>query len=393
MVYQQPPTTETKGRLMAHIRRHPENPKHWQVRYRDPTSKELTKTFRRKTDAEQFLIQVESKKQRGEWINPDRAAIKLVDWSERWLATRSHLKPKTLEGYESLLQIHVLPHFGNSSLDRIEPLAVEEWVALLRQKGLSSSRVRQAHQVLNSILKSAVRNRYLLSNPAEGIPLPPLPRKEMLFLDAAEVQRLAEAAGPHDTLIFTLAYGGLRWGEAVALRRPSINILRSTIEVAESLAEVRGEMIFGPTKNYKRRTVTVPSFLRDRLNGHLIEHGVAGSTDLVFTSAGRVYKHGREAVGGGQPMWHSNFTRSVWRPAVLAAGLPAKLRIHDLRHTAVALMIAAGAHPEMIKRQLGHSSIVVTMDRYGHLFPSENDAIATALDATYRQARADISRT
>ncbi len=237
---------------MAHIRRHPENRKLWQVRYRDPTNKERSQLFARKVDAEKFLIQVESQKQRGQWINPERAATHLGDWSERWMAARSHLKPKTVEGYESLLRVHVLPQFGNIRLDRIEPLAVEEWVAHLQQAGLSASRVRQAHQILSSILKSAVRNRYLLMNPAEGIPLPPLPHTEMLFLDAGEIQRLAEAARPHDTLILTLAYAGLRWGESVALRRTSVNILRSTIEVAESLAEVRGEMIFGPTKNYKR---------------------------------------------------------------------------------------------------------------------------------------------
>ena len=92
-------------------------------------------------------------------------------------------------------------------------------------------------------------------------------------------------------------------------------------------------------------------------------------------------------------MRNTNFTQRVWKPAVKAAGLPAGLRIHDLRHTAAALMIAAGAHPEHIKRHLGHSSIMVTMDLYGHLLPSEAEEIADRLDDMLRVSQTDKRRT
>ncbi len=69
------------------------------------------------------------------------------------------------------------------------------------------------------------------------------------------------------------------------------------------------------------------------------------------------------------------------------AGTPLEgLTFHELRHTAAALAIAHGAHPMTIKERLGHASITTTMDRYGHLFPSADEALAEALDATFRQA-------
>ena len=122
-------------------------------------------------------------------------------------------------------------------------------------------------------------------------------------------------------------------------------------------------------------------FLRDALNEHLVTFGCPESDGLVFT------------VPSGSPLRNSNFAGSIWHPAIEATGLPSNLRIHDLRHTAVALMIAEGAHPEKIKRHLGHSSITVTMDTYGHLFPAEDDVIADRLHERRTRALADNRRT
>ena len=87
----------------------------------------------------------------------------------------------------------------------------------------------------------------------------------------------------------------------------------------------------------------------------------------------------------GTPLRHSNFTKRIWAPALERAGLQG-LRIHDLRHTAASLMIPVGAHPKAIQTQLGHSSITVTMDRYGHLSPSDQDDIAARLGTRHQAA-------
>lgn len=367
---------------MSHIRRHPVDPTKWQLRYRDPEGRERSKTFDLLKDAEVEETSINHQLLTGTWVDPALASTHLEDWAERWIASRSHLKPKTLAGYRSLLAQHVLPRFGKAKLNTITPIAVEEWVSNLAAGGLSPSRVRQAHQVLHAALKAAVKNRYLVSNPAADVALPRARKREMLFLNEHQVEQLARATAPeYRALVYLLAYGGLRWGEACALRRSRVDILRGRIEINESLAEVGSNRHFGSTKNHRTRTITVPRFLRDILNDHLVHQPGTNPSGLVFTAS------------NGAPLRNSNFSKYVWKPALEVAGAPDGLRIHDLRHTAAALMIAEGAHPEKIKRHLGHSSITVTMDVYGHLFPADDEALAERLHERRLRALADNTRT
>jgi integrase len=248
-------------------------------------------------------------------------------------------------------------------------MAVEEWVADLQASGLGPSAIRQARQVLNSMLTLAVDAGYLPSNPVDGTSTPRLPEPEMLFLDADQVDGLADTIRePYGALVYVLAYGGLRWGEAAALRRKRCDLVRCRIEVAESLADVEGQLYFGATKNHRSRMVAVPRFLRDRLATHLARHVADDPEALVFTSP------------NGAPLRNSNFRRQVWYQAVEETGLPEDLRIHDLRHTCASLLAAAGANPKAVQVHLGHSSITVTMDRYKHLFPSDVDDLVRRLD-------------
>ncbi|MDQ3784492.1 MAG: site-specific integrase, partial [Actinomycetota bacterium] len=138
----------------------------------------------------------------------------------------------------------------------------------------------------------------------------------------------------------------------------------------ESLADVSGQLLFGPTKTYAARNVVIPRFLVDELARHLQDEVRPDATALVFT--------GR----GNQPLRNSSFHKAVWAPAVRRAGLPVALRIHDLRHTCAALLIDQGAHVKAIQRHLGHSSPVVTLNTYSHLFPEELDRLANRLDET-----------
>jgi integrase len=94
----------------------------------------------------------------------------------------------------------------------------------------------------------------------------------------------------------------------------------------------------------------------------------------------------------GGPLRHNLFYQRTFRPAVRRAGLPPGLRFHDLRHTCAALLIAQRAHPKAMQERLGHSSITVTLDRYGHLFPSLDEALTEGLEGTYRAALAEFSR-
>jgi integrase len=264
-------------------------------------------------------------------------------------------------------------------------------VATDREAGvLSNSAVRRHVIVLSTILAGAVREGRLARNPCAGVRLPPERSREMRFLEPGEVATLANAIEPqhYRPLVLTAAFAGLRWGELAGLRTERVNILRRTIRVEEQLVEVGGRPQFGPPKSQAGvRTLTIPGTLADLLAEHL-GTGPVRSSGLVFPTP------------SGTPMRRSNFS-TVWRrtvdgtpkrPGVFAGTRLEGLVFHELRHTAAALAIAQGAHPIAIRERLGHSSITVTMDTYGGLFPRLDEAIATGLDEPLRAALAASSR-
>lgn len=138
--------------------------------------------------------------------------------------------------------------------------------------------------------------------------------------------------------------------------------------------EVRGKLVVGPTKTGRPRTLTLPRFLAEMLGEHI---GRYPSRDgFVFTMA------------EGGPIRQRNFHRRHFKPTALQVGLSESLHFHSLRHTCAAFLIANGRHMEEVKDHLGHSSIRVTSDRYGHLFPNARQALAESLDETFRRAAA-----
>ena len=159
-----------------------------------------------------------------------------------------------------------------------------------------------------------------------------------------------------------------------------------TIVVVGAASEVRGQLQFGPTKTGKSRMVGIPQSMARMLADHMA--GYQSADGFVFTA------------GEGGPIRHRNVYRRHFRPAVEKANnaavqedreteaIPLGLRFHDLRHTCAALLIANGRHMEEVKAHLGHSSIRVTSDRYGHLFPSARQGLAESLEATFQDATA-----
>jgi integrase len=126
--------------------------------------------------------------------------------------------------------------------------------------------------------------------------------------------------------------------------------------------------------------VHLPRFLCEQLAAYLAERP-HGPDDLVFT-----------APQGG-PLREQKFVAGIFKPAAARAGLPQRLRFHDLRHTCASLLIAQGASVKAIQAQLGHASATVTLDRYGHLFPDELQQLADRLQDAYAQAVTDPART
>jgi integrase len=247
--------------------------------------------------------------------------------------------------------------------------------------GQAAKSLQKIRLVLRQVFELARASGAIKSNPCDGLRLPRALQMEPVFLSADQVEALACATRrPYDLLVRVVAATGLRPSEVCGLRVGKVNVMRATMEISEALTVVGGRTEVGPTKTYARRTVGIPRSLVEDLAAHLADRTAAlgrplDPDDYVFT-----------APRGG-PLRRDLLFKRFIRPAIEVAGLPPTLRLHDLRHTCAALLIELGAHPKAIQERLGHSSITVTMDVYGHLFPALNEALTERLDDVFRAAR------
>ena len=331
---------------MAHIRRRDtKSGSRYDVRYRTADGSVRTKTIRRKADAERFRS-----------------------------TTEVELRPSSRARDAAYLRSQILPVFGSMPLSSIDHLMIRSWVAEISNRRKAST-VHKIVGILRKVLSDAVDAGLIARNPSDRVKLPRIERREMRFLTPADLADLADAIDPRYRAAVILAgYGGLRAGEMFGLRVHRVDAARQHVHIAEIATHVQGHLYVGPPKTRaSHRTVPILRFVADALADHIESIGGDGD-DLVFP-----------APQGGHvrlDLWR----RRTWAPGVKAAGL-AHLRPHDLRHTAVALWIAAGASPKEIAARAGHTSVVTVLDRYGHLLPGHEEKVNDALDEMARVAR------
>lgn len=359
--------------------------KRWRARYVDPNGVERARSFDTKAAAQRFLDgDVTTKVVTGTWVDPDRSGVLFEVVAEKWYATKKFRKPKTVAGYRSLLDRIILPRWGSVPLRDIEFEDIQEWVVTLSEsgsarfegQGLSASRVIQSYQVFSQVLRFAIKSKRLAVNPADDVDLPSMVSGERRYLTHIEVMKLAVACGRFRPLVLTLAYTGIRFGEAVALRVSDVALDQRRIWVRRSATGVTGKgVVETDTKNHTTRVVPLPGLLAKELGNLLVGRR---SEALVFPS----HKGGY--------LTSSEF-RWVFDQAVRDTGLTGVVP-HGLRHTAASLAISAGANIKVVQRMLGHKTATLTLDLYGHLFPDDLDTVADGMDAGARAA-ADYLRT
>ena len=166
------------------------------------------------------------------------------------------------------------------------------------------------------------------------------------------------------------AFGGLRWGEAAGLTRASVDVLRSRLLVTSTAVEVHGKVTLGhePKTKRSRRAVPIARSVMRRIEAHLDEFVRPEPDALVFTTR------------RGGPLFRSTFAREAWHPAVDRAGL-AGFTFHGLRHSFVAILVAAGCTVREVSEWAGHNSVAFTLSRYGGLFEDGAEAAVDRLDA------------
>jgi integrase len=323
--------------------------------------------FKTTREAELFRASVTVAKANGQYIDPSEARRTIGALAEQWKRGRlAGLKPSSQNVMETAWRVHVEPRWGTRSAGTIRPSEIEDWIAEL-SRAKSGQTVRRAVFVLSSVLGIAERDRVILSNPAKGLQLPPKKRKPQRYLTHQQVDALAAAAGAHATMVYLLAYSGLRWGESIALRVHHLDMLRNRMRIEENAVYVKGRFEIGTPKTGQSREVPIPVFL-------------LGDVARLCEGKGR----DRFVFGAGVAPMTAPHRESGWFIKALRACQEADsafptITMHDLRHTAASLAISSGANVKAVQRMLGHASAAETLDTYADLFDADLEAVAVAM--------------
>ncbi|MGJ4844847.1 tyrosine-type recombinase/integrase [Leifsonia sp. Le1] len=368
------------GYQSAHGRR-------FRARWRDASGVQHEKRgFRTKRAALSYVDSVEPTLLGQTFSLPSGARAPVGQLAIEWIENkREALKPSSFAPMHTAWRVYVAPRWGTTPIGLILPSAVEKWVRELAQgsaptarmraaavrKRLSASVVIRAVGVLVGILDVAVRDGRISTNPARG--LSNLPRHDWTprrrYLTHEEVFRLASAM-PDDireTLIITLAYTGIRWGEAVALTAADVDLIRRRLRIYRTATEVEGHIRIGAPKSWQARSVPFPEFLTPRL---AVRVSNRTADALVFPSA----------TGGFLRRPDTTFRRPSWWNTALRDAHMDHLTPHALKHTAASLAVSAGANVKALQRMLGHKSAAMTLDTYADLFEDDLDGVAERLN-------------
>jgi integrase len=303
----------------------------------------------------------------------------LETFTREWIASAlaaSDRKATTKTMYAGVARVHIVgSHIGGLALDKVRPMHVEGWIVGLRAKGLSESTVRSAYTILRAILDTAVRDGALARNPAAAVKRPKVTAKESVFLTPEQVRALLGAAkkSRYADLFTLLVNTGLRRGEALALRWSDIDHEEKLLRVRGTLARVDGDLIVTSTKTAKsRRSIPLSdgaeSLLKEIRKQQLMDRLKAGS---VWHQTGYVF-----TTEDGRPCDPRNALRAL-KSAATKMGMTG-VGLHTLRHSAATAMLTNGVPLKVVSEILGHASIVITADIYGHVSPDvSREALAT----------------
>jgi integrase len=306
------------------------------------------------------------------------------EYLDVWLETtaKPSVRPRTLHDYTTTLDRYVRPHLAGMRLARLTPVEVRRMLVRLRDRGLAPRTVRKALEVLRNALEQAVSDGLITNNPARArLVKKALPQKVRrqpvtvteddvaVFLDVVKGDRL-------EAFWLVQLFGGLRPSETLALTWDGLN--GDTLSITRVLVDKpgMGPVGFAPPKSAtSRRAVPLPPTVTKALQQHrqrqAAERLAAGP---AWEDGGLIF-----CDPTGKPL-RQDALRGVWGKIKKAAGLPARLRIYDLRHSCATLLLGQGVPLKVVSERLGHSTIALTSDVYSHVSQSMQQQAADVLE-------------
>jgi integrase len=283
---------------------------------------------------------------------------------------QNRIRRHTWQTKNSIIDHKLLPYFKDKKMSEITPKDIIQWqnemIAFrdVRGKAFSPVYLKTLHNQLSAIFNHAVRYYELKSNPAaKAGNMGKEKTKDMLFWTKDEYLKFADAMmdKPVSFYAFEMLYWcGVRLGELLALTPADFDFTKGTVSVTKSYQRIEGDDVLSDPKTPKsNRIIKMPEFLVQEMQEYLNSLYGCGPNDRIFPIT-KSYLH-HEMDRGSK-----------------AQGVK-RIRIHDLRHSHVSLLIEMGFSAVAIADRVGHESIDITY-RYAHLFPSKQTEIADKLD-------------
>ena len=350
----------------------------WQASYVDGAGKRRAKLFERKSDGESWLVETSHDLKHG-LHTPSNASPTVKEAGALWIkrCNEKKLEQSTIGAYEEHCNLHIYPFVGAKKLSDLNTPSINAFADRLREEGRSPEMVRRVVRSLGAIFREARRRGLSSVDPTAGLDLH-LPGREdprPVAPTKAELQAIiGGATGRWRPLVLVAIFCGLRASELRGLRWDDVDFDARQINVTQR-ADIYHKI--GRLKSKSAyRSIPCPSLVLNALR----EWKLAcpkGDLDLVFPN------------GSGNVEALSNIMQRGFEPLQVAAGVvdaegATKYGMHALRHACASLWIENGMNPKRIQKLMGHSTIQMTFDVYGHLFADADGDQRAAEDIQVR---------
>lgn len=338
----------------------------------------------KKEIARALLKEAKMKAERGELLATTKQT--LSEYLEYWLSVKKlAIKGTTYLHYSSHLRSRVIPAIGKIKLQKLTTAQIQGCINTMVLAKMKPGTIRLIYVILNEALADAIKWKLLVANPCAGVVMPRKEDDELQVLTTEQCVRLLDVARGTDMEgLVTLALAtGLRRGELLGLKWSDVDFERGCLRVQRTLVYVNGDGYkeVSPKTKSGKRSITLTGFALMALREHRtkqlearVQASIWQDKDLLFPTATGMY------------MSSSTLLRQ-FSLLLEHAGLP-HIRFHDLRHSCATLLLKMKVPPKVVQEILGHSSIVITMDTYGHVLPGMQEEAMEDYDALFSASEA-----
>ncbi len=326
--------------------------------------------FRTKREAQQWEKREKGKKQIDH--------IKLKDFVPVYFQDKQNeLKERTIQTKRHMIRKHILPYFGDREMGEIKPADIIRWQNSIIEKGYQETYLRMIQNQMNALYTHAVKIYYLSHNPC--IPVKKMGNPDAMRIDfwtLEEYEIFLKQINPKSRyymLFQTLYWTGMRIGELLALTKSDIDLNKCKISITKTYYRNGGkDMITAPKTSSSIRIIEIPTFLAEELEGYMKRIYDLRDEQRLFPIVQEAVQH--------------KLKREIEK------GDLHKIRVHDFRHSHVAYLIHQGIDPLIIKERLGHKDIKMTLNTYGHLYPTRQREVADMLDKKHNEKTRTLER-